>query len=65
MAETISATLPELAGAFTEWERRSREEPDRFRSEAEKLLHDTPETYGDACAPYLAAILAEQRSAAL
>lgn len=53
-------TEPELAAAFTEWDRRYREEPERFQSEAEHLLRDTPETYGEACAPYLLAILEEQ-----
>lgn len=57
----ISVTESELAAAFSEWDRRYREEPDRFMSEAEHLLRETPETYGDACAPYLLAILAEQR----
>jgi hypothetical protein len=54
-------TQSELADAFTEWERRYREEPERFQSEAEKLLKSTPRTYGEACAPYLLAIIAEQR----
>ena len=61
--EQISATIAELAAAFTEWDRRYREEPERFMSEAVHLLKETPETYGEACAPYLAAILAEQRAA--
>ena len=34
---TIHASEAELAAAFTEWERRYREEPDRFMSEAAKL----------------------------
>lgn len=46
-----------LAAAFTEWDRRYREEPERFQSEAEHLLRETPETYGEACAPYLIALL--------
>ncbi len=50
-------TEQELAVAFTEWERRYREEPERFQSEAAKLLRETPETYGAACAPYLLFIL--------
>jgi hypothetical protein len=62
MESTLEATLSELAAAFTEWERRYREEPERFQSEAVKLLKETPESYGEACAPYLAAILAEQRA---
>jgi hypothetical protein len=60
----ITATEEELAAAFTEWDRRYREEPDRFMSEAKRLLKGTPETYGDACAPYLVAILAELGSEA-
>lgn len=61
-AMPITATQSELANAFTEWERRYREEPDRFMSETNKLLKQTPETYGEACAPYLMAILKEQRA---
>jgi hypothetical protein len=50
-----------LAAAFTEWERRFREEPERFQSEVVRILKGvTPESYGEACAPYLLAILAEQ-----
>lgn len=56
----INATLEQLAAAFTEWDRRYREEPERFMSEAVHLLKETPETYGEACAPYLAKILEEQ-----
>ena len=52
-----SFTETELAQAFTEWDRRYREEPERFQSEAVHLLKETPETYGDACAPYLLSIL--------
>lgn len=59
----ITATESQLARAFTEWERRYREEPDRFMSEASKLLKETPETYGEACAPYLIHILNEQSPA--
>lgn len=50
-----------LAAAFTEWDRRYREEPERFMSEATHLLKQTPETYGEAAAPYLLAILAEEK----
>jgi hypothetical protein len=59
----VNATIDELAAAFTEWDRRYREEPERFQSEAAHLLKDTPETYGAACAPYLAWILAQQAEA--
>lgn len=54
-----SFTKSTLAAAFTEWERRYREEPDRFMSESQKLLEETPETYGEACAPYLLKIITE------
>lgn len=57
-APTVTASQAELAAAFTEWDRRYREEPERFWSEAEHLLRETPESYGEACAPYLIAILA-------
>lgn len=58
----VVATEADLAAAFTEWDRRYREEPERFQCEAARLLRGTPETYGAACAPYLLAILAEQRA---
>jgi len=54
----VTATQKELAAAFTEWDRRYREDPDRFMSEAKHLLKGTPKTYGEACAPYLIALLA-------
>lgn len=52
-----NATEKQIAAAFTEWERRYREEPERFQSEASKLLRETPESYGEACAPYFVEIL--------
>lgn len=56
-AETHAFTQGDLAKAFTEWDRRYRNEPERFQSEAEHLLKGTPDTYGEACAPYLISIL--------
>ena len=61
--ELHEVTENELAAAFTEWDRRYREEPNRFMSEAEHLLKSDPETYGEACAPYLLSILEERRQA--
>lgn len=61
-AKPADETHPDLirfARAFTEWDRRYREEPERFMSEAVHLLRETPETYGDACAPYFLEILRE------
>jgi hypothetical protein len=60
----VETSVVELSAAFTEWERRFREEPERFLSEATKLLRETPETYGDACAPYLVWILGQLAAAA-
>jgi len=48
-----------IAKAFTEWERRYREEPEKFYSEATKLLKQTPQSYGELCAPYFQQILKE------
>lgn len=63
--EEIKCTMPQLAAAFTEWERRYREEPGRFMSEASKLRKETPDTYGDACARYLVKILKVRRALAV
>jgi hypothetical protein len=53
-------TVSTLTAALSEWDRRWREEPDRFMSEAQHLLKETPETYGEAAGPYLMSILQEQ-----
>lgn len=55
--EIPELVLSRFAKAFTEWDRRYREEPERFMSEAAHLLKQTPETYGDAAAPYFYSIL--------
>lgn len=60
MASEVVVTEAQLAAAFTEWDRRYREEPDRFQSEASHLLFSDPDTYGGRAAPYLLKILAEQ-----
>ncbi len=54
---TYTVTKAELAAAFTEWDRCDREDPERFQSEAEHLLKETPETYGEKCALYLIGLL--------
>ncbi len=56
----VSATMPELKAAFTEWERRYREDPERFFSEQAKLA-DSCESYGGTCGPYFAKILKTMR----
>ncbi len=57
-----NATNEQITAAFTEWDRRYREEPDRFWSEAHNLLKETPETYGAAATPYFLMILGEIQS---
>ena len=54
-----NATSEQIAAAFTEWDRRYREEPERFMSEAEHLLKSNAKEYGDKCTPYFLAILKE------
>lgn len=57
----VEITGVQLAKAFTEWDRRYREEPSRFATEA--LLHaGTAEEYGGRAARYLLAILAEAQT---
>jgi len=63
VVENIFATPAEIAAAFTEWDRRYREDPEVFQAEAARLLKGTPETYGEACAPYFIKILANLRGA--
>lgn len=48
-----------LAAALTEWDRRYREEPSRFQSDAERLANSC-ESYGAYAACYLIKIIAEQ-----
>lgn len=55
----MEITVNELARAFSEWDRRYREDPEAFLSEASHLLQDTPESYGEEVAPYFVEILNE------
>lgn len=55
----MNVTLDQLRAAFTEWDRRYREDPEGFEDEAARLLNGASETYGDAAAPYFASILEE------
>ena len=48
----------DVAAAFTEWERRFREEPSRFMSESQRAAEGT-ESYGEACAAYFFQVLEE------
>lgn len=48
-----------FVSAFTEWDRRYRENPDEFMSAVEHLLGHTPETYGEAAGAYMTGLLNE------
>lgn len=58
MTTVIAVTTEELGEALTEWDRRWREEPDRFASEAEHLA-GSAEEYGAVAGPYLVSIVEE------
>ncbi len=45
-------TKKKIEGVFTEWDRRYRKNPERFMTEVEHLLNETPCSYGKACALY-------------
>lgn len=51
-------TEAELVAAFTEWERRYREEPEQFLSDFKRFT-ESAESYGESCGPYLLELLAE------
>lgn len=59
---SIVVKTVDLQRALTEWDRRYREEPERFQSEAVSLLQGTPESYGAVAGPYLMDILIEVKS---
>lgn len=61
--ENITASEKQICAAFTEWDRRFRENPEQFMSQAESLLKGTPASYGDAATPYFLSILREVNSA--
>jgi len=56
----LYASIELVATAFTEWERRYREHPTQFQSDFARFTNSA-ESYGDACAPYFASLLAELR----
>lgn len=62
LPEVHLVTESQCAAAFTEWERRYREEPERFMSEAVKLLRETPKSYGAFCDPYFLKIMSGFRA---
>lgn len=56
MDDVQSIVKARLTAAFTEWERRWREEPDRFLSDQERLA-ETEGTLGEQRAAYLVELL--------
>lgn len=51
-------TVERLEEAFTEWERRYREDPENFEDAFTRLaLGKSCETYGEVCAQYLLELL--------
>ncbi len=61
MEPIITTTPSKLAAAFTEWERRYREEPERFQSETERLATEV-QTQGQLQAACLIQFLEEQKA---
>jgi len=60
-AKQIIITQDILVDAFTEWDKRYREDSRQFMNEAERFLKETPHTIGQRAASYLLKIIAEQR----
>lgn len=58
MKTTITITEEQLAATFAEWERRWREEPERFQAEAQRLA-ESAESYGQGAAAYFIQIFEE------
>lgn len=52
-------TKEKMERAFTEWDRRYRENPEEFMSTVEHLLRNTPYSYGKACSEYFTKLLKE------
>lgn len=59
---TVKATRRQIEAAFTEWERRYRENPDEFMSE-QSTRADSAESYGEECAPYFIDIILDVQEA--
>ncbi len=61
MQTQIVASVGEFIAAFTEWDRRYRDDPEKFWSEVRHLLKESPKTYGEGAAPYFVKLLEELR----
>lgn len=60
MADLHHVSEQELAEAIAEWDRRAREEPEKFMSQTEHIQTETKE-YGELCAAYLVFMLGEMK----
>ncbi len=60
--EPIVVTQAEIAATFAEWDRRYREEPEKFMTECQHLLRETPESFGEQCRATFIKVLADVRA---
>lgn len=59
MVKNITVDEHTIQIAFTEWDRRYREDPAGFETDMERMLRgQTPETYGEEVTPYFLELLA-------
>ena len=64
MGAAIELTETEMTAAFTEWERRYREEPEKFMHDVTRFTRTTPETYGEGATRTFLGYLQELRGEA-
>lgn len=59
MEKIITVSVANIQKAFTEWDRRYREDPEAFMNEAARLLQSDAETFGEEATPYFLSVLAD------
>lgn len=55
------ASHEQVVAAFTEWDRRYRENPEEFENSVQHLLRSTPNTYGERAAVYFTEVMKDVR----
>lgn len=55
------ASHEQVVAAFTEWDRRYRENPEQFENSVQHLLRSTPNTYGARAAVYFTEVMKDVR----
>jgi hypothetical protein len=55
----MNITIEQMEKAFTEWDKRWRNNPEEFMDVVTHLLRNTPYDYGKACAVYFSNLLKE------